>query len=444
VWIDRHDPDAVRRVRNTVRGRGVSVDDKNDKSGVTTIVMRLTAPGAALLVGRLRRMAKAVCANDPRTLDQRMADAAEALAADADHLQCQCGSDTCPAAADDGVASRFVVHIYGEAGVLDGQPDPLIHGDGTVPAGPDNVTVKPKKATAPEQAEAAPTEAEPAPEPEEPTLSGPRQCRATATPDQAETQADAPEGEAANDADESRGNDSAPTQTAEATSADTADDEPTPADTASAPPLFTSMRPPAGVIPGFGVVPNPLIAALIAGGAEVRPVKAPAIDPADGYRIRTADREFVQARDLLCRMPGCDRPIHETDLDHTIAWGDGGPTHGSNLKGYCRHHHLIKTFRDGWSDVQNPDGTIMITTPTGHTYISIPTSRLFFPAVNTTSAPVQRGSPRKQTAADKTVKMPKRKRSKAQDRAYRIAAERALNHAYLTEGETKHTDPPPL
>ncbi|MET0899221.1 MAG: hypothetical protein ABWY45_15045, partial [Mycobacterium sp.] len=48
-------------------------------------------------------------------------------------------------------------------------------------------------------------------------------------------------------------------------------------------------------------------------------------------------------------------------------------------------------------------------------------------------APIQPGSPRKKAAVDKTAKIPKRKRSKAQQRAYRIAAERALNDAYVAD-----------
>jgi hypothetical protein len=195
---------------------------------------------------------------------------------------------------------------------------------------------------------------------------------------------------------------------------------------------------PVGIIPGVGIVPTPLLAALIAHGATVRPIKAPTVDPDSGYRISTTNREFVQARDLMCRFPGCDRPIHDGDLDHTIAWGDdGGPTHASNLKGYCRHHHLLKTFHDGWSEVQKPDGTITLTAPTGHTYTSIPTSRLLFPTVNTTSAPIAPGKPTprapKPRAPDRTAKMPKRQRTKAKDRAYRIAAERALNDAHVAE-----------
>ena len=476
VWVERFDPDAVRRVRNTVRGRGVSVAHTDDEAGIVTITMRLTKPGGALLMGTLRSMAKAVCAKDPRTLDQRMGDAAEAIHAGSRHLKCLCGSTTCSAAVDDGVASRFVVHIYGDAPVVDGQPDPLIHGDGVFPAGPDNVTVthrtKAEAAATPVPAE-LPTEAEvdppttefesPAenaagaddaeadepgettPDTEDPTdqqphSSTPRHCPAPAEPedatapepvDQPEASGapDAPIPDAQNDIDDH----------AQEPVADTGDAESEPNamgdEYASPSPVPTTGTAP-GFIPGYGVVPNALIAALIAGGAEVRHIKPPSIAPTESYRLRDADREFVQARDLTCRMPGCDRPIHDADLDHTISWGEGGPTHPSNEKGYCRHHHLLKTFRAGWDEVQHPDGTLQVTTPTGHTYTSIPLSRILFPGVNTTSAPVQRGSPRKEAAADKSVKVPKRQRTKAKDRAYRIAAERALNAAHRANGET--------
>jgi len=519
VWVERFDPDAVRRVRNTVRGRGVSVAHTDDEAGIVTITMRLTKPGGALLMGTLRSMAKAVCANDPRTLDQRMGDAAEAIHAGSRHLKCLCGSSTCSAAVDDGVASRFVVHIYGDAPVLDGQPDPLIHGDGVFPAGPDNVTVthrKKAKAKANTEAEAevdppttefeSPAEnaagaddaeadepGETTPDTEDPTdqqphSSGPRQCPAPADaeaggkpapepvdqPEAAGAPPDEPIPDAQNDIDDhapepdtdqeprssgprhcpapaardaemvaGTGQESevAAAATAGETEPEAARETAAPAAAATgneyaspSPAPMTGTAP--GFIPGYGVVPNALIAALIAGGAEVRHIKPPSLEPTESYRLRDADREFVQARDLTCRMPGCDRPIHDADLDHTISWGEGGPTHPSNEKGYCRHHHLLKTFRDGWEEVQHPDGTVQVTTPTGHTYTSIPLSRILFPGVNTTSAPVQRGSPRKEAAADKSVKMPKRQRTKAKDRAYRIAAERALNAAHRANGET--------
>ena len=61
-----------------------------------------------------------------------------------------------------------------------------------------------------------------------------------------------------------------------------------------------------------------------------------------------------------------------------------GPTHASNLKCLCRFHHLLKTFwigALGWHDRQYPDGTIIWTSPTGHTYTTHPGSRLLFPTL---------------------------------------------------------------
>jgi hypothetical protein len=420
VWVEHHDPGAGRRVRDTLRGRSFTVGDSNDKTGTTAVYGRLSTPGAALLGGRLRTMAKTVCKDDPRTLDQRMADSLEALAADSNRLKCLCGSPTCPAAADDGVASRFVVHLYAEPAAVNAQPDPLIHGAGLSPDEPAAAAAQPEQPAEP-----------PAPP------ATPRQCPAPTN-----VAGGAPDSEAAEAAEEDKvtgaGGDAADCDET-ASSGEPATSEhaaATPAETAS-PAALPKVRP-VGIIPGVGIVPTPLLAALIANGATVRPIKAPTVDPDSGYRISIANREFVQARDLMCRFPGCDRPIYDADLDHTIAWGDdGGPTHASNLKGYCRHHHLLKTFHDGWSEIQKPDGTIILTTPTGHTYTSIPTSRLLFPTVNTTSAPIPPGTPTprapKPRAPDKTAKMPKRQRTKAKDRAYRTAAERALNDAHVAE-----------
>lgn len=92
----------------------------------------------------------------------------------------------------------------------------------------------------------------------------------------------------------------------------------------------------------------------------------------------------------------------------------------------------MKTFRPGWSDVQYPDGTIVWTTPSGRTYTTKPGSRLFFPTVNTTTALIVPGTP-VPNSADKLRLMPKRKRSRAKERAYRINADRALNDAHVAE-----------
>jgi hypothetical protein len=66
--------------------------------------------------------------------------------------------------------------------------------------------------------------------------------------------------------------------------------------------------------------------------------------PEPGYVASAALAAFVRCRDLTCRWPGCDRPAHDCDLDHTIPYANGGPTHASNLKCYCRTHHQTITF----------------------------------------------------------------------------------------------------
>lgn len=50
-----------------------------------------------------------------------------------------------------------------------------------------------------------------------------------------------------------------------------------------------------------------------------------------GYRPSRSLADFVRARDLTCRAPGCDRPATRCDIDHTIPW-PSGPTHPSKLR----------------------------------------------------------------------------------------------------------------
>jgi hypothetical protein len=57
------------------------------------------------------------------------------------------------------------------------------------------------------------------------------------------------------------------------------------------------------------------------------------------------------------------------------------PTHASGGKLYGRTHHLIKTFHSGWIEQQLPDGTIVLTTPTGHTYTTEPRGASMFPTL---------------------------------------------------------------
>jgi len=60
------------------------------------------------------------------------------------------------------------------------------------------------------------------------------------------------------------------------------------------------------------------------------------------------------------------------DLDHTVAWEDGGPTCPCSLAQLCRHHHRLKQAA-GWSLTQPEPGVLIWRTPTGRIYATTPT-----------------------------------------------------------------------
>jgi hypothetical protein len=67
-----------------------------------------------------------------------------------------------------------------------------------------------------------------------------------------------------------------------------------------------------------------------------------------------------------CVFPGCRVPAASCDLDHVVAWSDGGPTNVSNLSPKCRHDHRLKDH--GWTQHQDA-GDHIWSSPLGHTYI---------------------------------------------------------------------------
>jgi len=90
----------------------------------------------------------------------------------------------------------------------------------------------------------------------------------------------------------------------------------------------------------------------------------------------------------------------------------------------------VKTFW-GWREKQLPDGTLILTAPSGHTYVTTPGSALLFPSLcrptGELAEPPADSPP--QYCADRSAMMPKRRRTRAQDRAHRIATERRQNRA---------------
>ncbi|OJZ75670.1 HNH nuclease [Mycobacterium paraffinicum] len=122
------DPDAVRERRLAAeRDRHVGISATGD--GMAEIYGSVAATAATAFDRRLSQLAKQVCPADPRTIDQRRADALAALA-EGHGLSCACGQPECPrrvgdAAPDRDAEARVVINVVAS--------DHTVYGDGAEP-----------------------------------------------------------------------------------------------------------------------------------------------------------------------------------------------------------------------------------------------------------------------------------------------------------------------
>ncbi len=332
--VARADADAVRQRRQRQTDREICIEDL--VGGTSEIHGSLFTVDAHALEKRLDALAATVCAHDPRSREQRRADALGALAAGADRLGCRCGRTEC-AAGKRPPAGAVVIHVIAEQATLDGRADV------------------------------------------------------------------------------------------------------------------------AGSEVGVDELITPELIQELAASATLVPLVHPGeAAPENGYVPSKALADFVRCRDLTCRWPGCDHPAVDCDIDHAIPYSRGGKTHAANLNCKCRTHHLVKTFW-GWQEKQLPDGTLIFTSPAGHTYVTTPGSALLFPslcrAVGGMSAP--EADPPQDNCGERSAMMPRRTRTRAQNRAHRIATERRHNRearqaerrqrqqAYLGPAPPADDDEPP-
>ncbi|BBY92338.1 hypothetical protein MGALJ_20070 [Mycobacterium gallinarum] len=317
-WVAKFDPAGVRVPPKVDENRYFEVDEAGP--GMAFASGHVRAADGAALNARLDALAATVCEHDPRSQNQRRADATGALSRMEATLACECGREDCPAAAAQAdaksAAATAVIHVLAEQATIDG----------------------------------------------------------------------------------------------------------------------TSDKP--GYLRGFGILPAESVRTL-AKTATLKPLTVPSGEAPDpGYRPSAKTKEFLAWRDLTCRWPGCDKPVEKSDVDHTVPYPLGS-THPSNTKHYCRIHHLLKTFC-GWTDRQLPDGTILLTSPTGHTYTSEALGAAMFPALARPTGELDLPPYVVDQNPDRMAMMPRRKQTRAQDRQDRINAERRERTELIAEEERQH------
>lgn len=128
---------------------------------------------------------------------------------------------------------------------------------------------------------------------------------------------------------------------------------------------------------GYGPIPADVARALCADAPSFHRVLT---HPETGVRLswgRTTYRvpkdlaRVVRHRHPVCTFAGCRRGAGTCELDHTLAFADGGDTALDNLGPACKHHHRLK-HTAGWTATQAPGGIFNWTSPAGYTSNSDP------------------------------------------------------------------------
>ncbi len=123
------------------------------------------------------------------------------------------------------------------------------------------------------------------------------------------------------------------------------------------------------ILKDYGPIPASIARELAADGKWRRFIADPVTGTLLDYGRETYEppqqlRDFLMARDRICRFPGCRRPGHMTDIDHSQSWESGGSTSAANLGLLCRRHHRMKTH-GGWKLESHADGSCTWTSPHG-------------------------------------------------------------------------------
>ncbi|WP_254773830.1 HNH endonuclease signature motif containing protein [Microbacterium sp. cf046] len=88
-------------------------------------------------------------------------------------------------------------------------------------------------------------------------------------------------------------------------------------------------------------------------------------------------RRLVKWRADRCMGPGCGMPASRCEVDHTIAWEQGGDTGLENLAPLCKGHHKVK-HHGGWRlrQIADSGGAVEWISPAGRSYVVRPERRV--------------------------------------------------------------------
>jgi hypothetical protein len=136
-----------------------------------------------------------------------------------------------------------------------------------------------------------------------------------------------------------------------------------------------------GILEGYGPVTAERCRELAAGSAIWHRVFT---DPITGtvtdvdrrtYRPPGGLAQYIKVRDHTCIAPGCLKPAHACQIDHTVPWAEGGCTCAKNLDPLCPRHHRLRHLC-GWQIHQTDDGSYDWVSPVGQRFARLPVSIL--------------------------------------------------------------------
>ena len=123
------------------------------------------------------------------------------------------------------------------------------------------------------------------------------------------------------------------------------------------------------MLAGYGPITAEQARALAADGVWRRLLTDPASGVLLDYgrdvrRPPQALQDHVRGRDVTSTFPTDNTPAHRAEIDHHLAWEDGGTTSADNCGPLSGWINRAKTWY-GWSALRLDDGTLRWTSPTG-------------------------------------------------------------------------------